>query len=49
MYIDKLFLTKKPKTYNGEKKASSINGARKIRKPHAKNETRLLFDILYKN
>ena len=29
-------MTKEPKTYNGEKKASSINGADKIGKPHTK-------------
>ena len=28
--------TKKPKTHNGENKASLINGAGKIRKPYAK-------------
>ena len=36
-------MTKEPKTHNGENKASSINGAGKIGKPHAKNETRLHF------
>ena len=30
------FLTEEPKTYNGDKKASSINGVGKIGKPHAK-------------
>ena len=34
--MDKTFLTKEPKTHNGEKKASSINGAGKIGKPHEK-------------
>ena len=30
------FLTKEPKTYNGEMKASSINGAGKMGQPCAK-------------
>ena len=30
------FLMKEPKTHNGEKKASSINGTGKIGKPHVK-------------
>ena len=36
--MDKWFLTKEPKTYSEEKKASSINGAEKIGKPHAKEQ-----------
>ena len=34
--MDDQFLTREPKTCNGEKKASSINGAGKIGKPPAK-------------
>ena len=34
--MDKTFLTKEPKTHNGEKKASSISGGEKIGKPDAK-------------
>lgn len=36
MYIGKSFLTNETKTYNKEKKVSSINSAGKIRKLYAK-------------
>ena len=35
IYMGKQFSTKKPKTYSGEKKASSIKGAGKTGKPLA--------------
>ena len=35
-YVSKYFSPKKPKTYSGERKPSSVNGAGKIRRPHAK-------------
>ena len=34
--MGKYFWTKESKTHNGEKKASSINDAGKIRKPYTK-------------
>ena len=33
-------MTKEPKPYNGEKKASSTNGAGKIGKPYAKEQNK---------
>ena len=36
--MDTYFLTREPETLNGEKEASSINGAGKIGKPHAKTK-----------
>ena len=35
-HMDKYFLTREPQTHNGEKKTSSLNGAGKIGKSHAK-------------
>ena len=34
--MGKKFWTKEPKTHNAEKKATSINGAGRTGKPHAK-------------
>jgi hypothetical protein len=42
-----LFLTKVPKTYDGEKKASSTNVAGKSGYPPEKTETRSVFITMY--
>ena len=49
MYMGNYYSTKESKTYNGGKKASSINCVGKTGQPHTKNETRLLFDTIHKN
>lgn len=46
-YVYGQILTKKTKTYNGEKEGSSMNGARKIKKDMQKNELGLLLDLLF--
>ena len=53
MYMDKSFLTKEPKTHNGEKKAFSINFQLlllgELENHMQKNETRLKCVPMYKN
>ena len=47
--MDTLTLTKEAKIYNGEKTDSLTSGAGKNGQAPVKNETRTLFNTIYKN